>query len=400
MARSASFLEPTRCDGGAGSSSERQSLERPQPAGGPEAADSQGVATGSHDFAKYHGKRHSLRRPGAQTATCRTVCRAKARPGERVMPTRRIRAVALRGWQTEFGSGPAAVRQDGFATRPEAAAWGDGMVQAARISTFRIGRRQVLATGAEALRRWSIEQGTLPAAEGGTHVAPLARLAALAEDPACLLPMAALTPAELARLRLRRQAALGSAAAVLAEQAALAAAFSALCELYLQECGNPLGLTAPDGCYLLPMATRDAIVARATQEDPQLGLALELLFATAARPEELAACRRGDLDMARRCLLLPGRAVGLPNSLAGRLPAANPPDAPLLAGPWPGQVPAWLAALPRMLPRCSLELPLTAETLRFTALVARLQAGCHLDEALILAGAAPAAALELPIPWS
>ena len=151
------------------------------------------------------------------------------------------------------------------------------MARAVRLSSFRIGRRHVLATGAEALCRWAIEQGTLPAAEGGTHVAPLVRLAALAEDPACMLPMAALVPAELTRLRLRRHAALGSAAAVLAEQAALAAAFSALCELYMQDCGNPLGPAAPDGCYLLAEATRDAIAARGAQDDPYLGLALELL---------------------------------------------------------------------------------------------------------------------------
>ena len=311
----------------------------------------------------------------------------------------RIRAIAPDRWEAELGSGPAALRRDGFASRPEAAAWGDGMARAIRLSSFRIGRRQVLATGAEALCRWAIEQGTLPAAEGGTHVAPLVRLAALAEDPACMLPMAALVPAELTRLRLRRHAALGSAAAVLAEQAALAAAFSALCELYMQDCGNPLGPAAPDGCYLLAEATRDAIAARGAQDDPYLGLALELLFATAATPEELAACRQGAFNMARRCLALPGRTVVLPVPLARRLPSANPADAPLLAGLQPEQVLAWLAALPRMLPRHGLTPPLTADTLRFSALVARLQTGCHLDEALILAGAAPVTASDPLVPW-
>lgn len=310
----------------------------------------------------------------------------------------RIRATPLRGWEAEFGSGAAALRQDGFATRPEAVAWGDGMAQAARLSTFRIGRRQVLATGAEALRRWSVEQGILPLAEGGTHVAPLARLSALAEDPACLLPMAALVPAELARLRLRRQAALGVAAIALAEQAALAAAFSALCELYLREHGNPFASPAPDGCTLLAATARDAILACGAQEEAGLGLALGLIFATAARPEELAACRQGDFDPGRRCLVLPGRVVTLPPSLVRHLPANGPAEAPLLPGLQPEQVPAWLAALPQRLPRCSLAPPLTVDTLRFSALVVRLQAGCHLDEALILAGAAPAAG-HLPVPW-
>ena len=154
------------------------------------------------------------------------------------------------GWMVRLGSGAAGFGRDGFADAAAAEAWAAMAAAAIAPSTIRIGPRRILATMAEALRRWAIDQGTLPEAEGGTHLAPLRRLADLMEDPLCALPLAAVTPADLVALRRRRAVALASPGAMLVEQAALAAAIDALRDLHLPRLSSPFLVPAADGLFL------------------------------------------------------------------------------------------------------------------------------------------------------
>jgi hypothetical protein len=155
------------------------------------------------------------------------------------------------GWMVRLGNGPAACARGGFASAAAASGWAAMVTEAARRSAIRIGPRRIPGTLAEALRRWAIDQGTLPEAEGGTHLAPLRRFEPLLSDPACAWPLAALRPDDLVALRARRRAALGEAA-MLVEQAALVAAVDALRDLYLSHLENPFCAVADDGVFLTP----------------------------------------------------------------------------------------------------------------------------------------------------
>ncbi|WP_043339999.1 hypothetical protein [Belnapia moabensis] len=279
-----------------------------------------------------------------------------------------------------------------------------------RASTVRVGAKRLVATGAEALRRWAIDQGTLPRAEGGTQLAPIVRLGGLLEDPACALPLAALSPGELAALRQRRQAA-GPAAAVLAEQASLASAIQTFCEFFQLALPHPFAAVAPDAWSILGQERYAQLRGLARRVDPTLELALELLWATAAEPAELAACLQQDIDRASRSLLLPGRQVALSPALFRRLPQGGPTGARLLPGLAAGRLEAWLAepsagsggTVRRAADR---SLAIAPQALRLGALVARLQAGSHLDEILPLIpydwdpGRPRPALVDLPPHWS
>lgn len=244
--------------------------------------------------------------------------------------------------------------------------------RAEAASSFRIGRKRVVATLAGTLGRWAVQQGILPRAEGGTQCPPATRLAGLLADPAAELPLSALTPAVLAALRERRRDALGSPDAVLVEQAALAAAVTELCTLRGLRWPHPLATPAADGMALL---TPDAL-ADARRDAGEEASALDLALATGARLDELEALARG--ACLSGWLALPGRRVVLPPDLAARLAAR------------PG---AGLAALLR-------RLGLTEPALRLTALAGRLAAGSHLDEVFLLAGCGAAPEQPGPlVPW-
>lgn len=152
------------------------------------------------------------------------------------------------GWMVRLGSGPAAFSRGGFASVAAADHWAEQAAEAARRSAIRIGPRRIPGTLAEALRRWCIDQGTLPEAEGGTHLAPVRRFESLLQDIACAWPLAILSPEDLSALRARRRP-LG-VAAMLVEQAALAAAVDALRELHLPQLDNPFHAPADDGVFL------------------------------------------------------------------------------------------------------------------------------------------------------
>lgn len=252
----------------------------------------------------------------------------------------------------------------------------------------RVGAKRLVATGAEALRRWAIDQGTLPRAEGGTQLAPIVRLGGLLDDPACALPLAALSPAELAALRQRRQA-VGPAAAVLAEQASLASAIQTFCEFFQLVLPHPFAAVAPDAWSILSRERYAQLRGLARRVDPALELALELLWVTAAEPAELAACQQQDVDRASRALLLPGRQVALSPALFRRLPQSGLAGASLVPGLAEGRLEAWLAepsaggggTARRPADRNPAMAP---QALRLGGLVARLQAGSHLDEILPL----------------
>ena len=240
------------------------------------------------------------------------------------------------------------------------------------MSSFRVGRRRVVATLAETLGRWAVQQGTLPLAEGGTQRSPTVRLAGLLADPAAALPLSALDPDALVALRRRRLEALASADAMLVEQAAIAAAVTELCDLHRLPWPHPLAAAASDGVVLILPEQIGAIRRMVPGTEPALDLAL----ATGARVAELEELALW--DAASAALMLPGRRIALPPDLAERL------------GPRPG---AGLAALLR-------GLGMAEPALRLTALAQRLGAGSHLDEAFRLAGCCSAAEHAGPlVPW-
>lgn len=284
------------------------------------------------------------------------------------------------GWMVEIGKGAAAFGRGGFADARAATAWAEMAAQCVKPSTIRLGPRRLLATMAEALRRWAVDQGTLPEAEGGTHLAPVTRLAELMADPACALPLAALQPEDLALLRARRRAVLGSEAAMLLEQAALAAAIDALRDLYLPDLPNPFLQPAPDGLALLEEADCARLLLLLPDSEPGLTRAVALLLTTGAAPARLfsatlSRCFLPDHDG----LCFGGLSRPWPAGLAR---PKGPPDAPLL-----GTCDA--AVLARELGRLSHRLggaPLTIGALWLTGLTLALRDGCHFDEAMILAG--------------
>lgn len=294
----------------------------------------------------------------------------------------RVRPAPNGSWQAEVGSSPALVRRDGFPDRGAAEAWAMTAEGAIRASTVRIGSKRFLGTPAEALCRWAIDHGTLLQDEGGSGIAPRTRLAPLAADPICAIPLAALVPDDLVLLRRHRLAALGCAATLLVEQAALAAAIETFCEFFLPALGTPFAEGAADGICLLDAATMARVAAEAERLPPALGLALRLVLATGIAPEELAAARL--VEVPAPALALPGRTLPLNAVLARRLPpraqvggALLPPSLP------PAEIAEAVAALGRRLGRPGL----TVEALRGSAFAAQLRAGAHLDEVLGLAGA-------------
>ncbi|MFZ6765336.1 hypothetical protein [Pseudoroseomonas sp. WGS1072] len=300
-------------------------------------------------------------------------------------------------WQVCIGRGAAALHRAPFQDRAAAEAW-EGMASAAlRRCTIRIGSKRFLGTAAEALRRWAIDQGTLPRAEGGTQIAPLHRLAGLLAEPECALPLAALGPADLQALRARRRVALGGAAPMLAEQAALGAALAQFCDFHLPGLDSPLLGLAPDGLGLLSPVDCGRAIAWAQREGRDLGLLVGLVLTTGAAAADLLACRLGDLDPQTGLLRLPGGGRIL--LAAADRPAEGAATAPLLSG-LPAE-PALLRPVLAELARC-LECPgleyrgleyrglesrgLDWPAMQLTGLVEALRGGLHPDEILPLLG--------------
>lgn len=292
------------------------------------------------------------------------------------------------GWQVRIGRGAAALRSGAFPDRAAAEAWGQAASAAVRASTIRIGSKRFLGTAAEALQRWAIAQGTLPRQEGGTQVAPVRRLAALMADPACALPLAALRAPTLQQLRARRAAALRDSGALLAEQAALAAALEEFRGFHLPALPNPLHDPADDGLYLLEEADCARFIAWAGRHCGDFGRLLGLVLSTGADPAALIAASEADPDLNRaaRRLRLPGGAILTAD------PAWMPPQAraggplfPALAGP--GALAARMAALSHWTGSHWAGVAPRLETLRLTGLVQALKDGRHPDELLPLLAA-------------
>lgn len=288
-------------------------------------------------------------------------------------------------WQVTIGQGSAAFERDALADRATAEDWAAQATQAARLCMVRIGSKRFLGTAAEALRRWAIDQGTLPRSEGGTQIAPLLRLTPLLEDPACSWPLSVLTAADLAALRARRQAVLGEVAPMLAEQAALFAALESFREFHLPALDDPFAEVAPDGLCILDEASCAQAIAWATQMDETLGLVVGLMLTTAAPAAELLACCQAQADHRGGRLHLPnGMVLTPPRGLMP--PLCGAAEAPLLPGL---DSLASLADAVREIGR-RLDRPgLTPDALRLTALAGALCQGQHLDEVLSLAGARP-----------
>ncbi|MCQ4159933.1 hypothetical protein NON00_08320 [Roseomonas sp. GC11] len=285
-------------------------------------------------------------------------------------------------WQVAVGQGPMSFQRDAFPDRAAAEDWAAMATLAARMCMIRIGTKRFLGTAAEALRRWAIDQGTLPRSEGGTQVAPLQRLEALMADPDCALPLAALQPSDLAALRARRLEALGSHAAMLAEQAALAAALEHFREFHIPSLDDPFAELAPDGLCVLDDAACAQAIARAGQIHESLGTLVALMLTTAAPLPALLQCCNAQADARAGLLHLPGGpAVPVPSELLP--PPSALPTAPLLPGLEAAAARRGLEAVAAYLDKPGLD----PDALRLTALTQVLNQGQHLDEMLVLAGA-------------
>ncbi|MXP65572.1 hypothetical protein E0493_19675 [Roseomonas sp. M0104] len=295
----------------------------------------------------------------------------------------RVRPGQDGGWQVLVGQGATGFGRDGFPDRAAAEDWAGRAGLAARQCTIRISSKRFLGTAGEALRRWAIDQGTLPRAEGGTQVAPLQRLMPLLEEPDCALPLAVLSPEDLAALRGRRRAALPSPGAALAEQAALAAALEQFRDFHLPALDDPFGEIAPDGFCVLDEASCAQAIGWAGQMSEAWGRLVALVLTTGAPVAALLAACCGHADIRAGRLHLPGGPVLTPPADLLPDPAASP-EAPLLPGlREAGVVAAGMRELGSRLRRPGLQ----ADALQLTALVAALNQGQHLDEILVLAGA-------------
>jgi len=289
-------------------------------------------------------------------------------------------------WQAVLGQGAAAFGRDGFASRAAAEEWGRHAAAAIRPSTVRIGSKRFLGTAAEALRRWAIDQGTLPRAEGGTQVAPVRRLAPFISDPDCALPLAALTPTDLAALRARRHALQGGAA-MLAEQAALAAALAQFREFHLPAWESPLAEEAPDGLCVLEEADCGQAIACAGQMGESWERLVGLVLTTGLSVPVLLGCRQGQANAGTGRLHLPCGLVLTPPPEWLPGPGGDPAG-PLLPGlGGPVAIAAGIAGIGLRLGRPGL----CPEALHLTGMAHLLGRGLHLDEILPLAaaGAAP-----------
>ncbi|MDJ0390372.1 hypothetical protein QMO56_19855 [Roseomonas sp. E05] len=285
------------------------------------------------------------------------------------------------------GQGALGFSRDAFPDRAAAEDWAARACLAARQCTIRIGSKRFLGTAAEALRRWAIDQGTLPRAEGGTQVAPLQRLAPLLEDPDCALPLAVLLPDDLAALRRRRLTALQSPAAMLAEQAALAAALEQFRDFHLPALDDPFTEIAPDGLCVLDEPSCAQAIGWAGQKSEAWGRLVALVLTTGAPIPALCATCCGHADARSGRLHLPGGLVLTPPPDLFPDPG-NPPEAPLLPGlQEAGTVEEGMREIGNRLQRPGLR----PEALQLTALVGALNQGQHLDEILLLAGVTEAA---------
>jgi hypothetical protein len=273
----------------------------------------------------------------------------------------------------EIGKGTAAFGRGGFADAAAAAAWGEMAAGCVKPSTIRLGPRRILGTMAEALRRWAIDQGTLPMAEGGTHLAPVQRLSDVMADPACTLPLAALDPDDLSALRARRLAALSGEAAMLAEQAALAAAIDALRDLHLPQLRNPFRQPAPDGVTLLHDDDRADLLLLCSRGDTAPHRAAALLLTTGIAPALLLSGRYPRREVAGAWLPPLAQQLLWPAPPHNRLRNDTLDQAGLAAG---------IAQLGAGLGLGHVEV----QALWLTGLVTVMRDGLHLDEALVLAG--------------
>jgi hypothetical protein len=279
------------------------------------------------------------------------------------------------GWSITLGKGPTAFGRDGFPTAEAASDWAEMAAASLKTSTIRIGPKRIIGTGAEALRRWAIDQGTLPRAEGGTHLAPLTRLQPMMADPACALPLAALAPEDLAGLRARRHAALGSESAMLVEQAALAVAIDELMSLYLPSLQQPFHRPAPDGLSIPEDADCAGLLSRCLAQDAELGRAVGLILTTGIAPPVLLASRTDEWHPRTQRLHAQGLELAWPGGLAT---PSGAPATRLFGG-------LSVASLAAALLGTDGEGP-SLSGLWLAGLRVALRDGRHLDEALALAG--------------
>ncbi len=274
-------------------------------------------------------------------------------------------------WRVEIGKGPASFHRDGFANLDDAQSWAADVIAAAKPSTIRVGHKRIAATGAEALRRWAIDQGTLPSSEGGTHRPPIDSLATLLADPANALPLFALTPADLAAQRARRSEALGDDDILMVEQAALSLAIDDLSALYLPALQNPFSRPAPDGIFLPDDAQCASLLAEAGRQDADLHCAVALILTVGVSPTLLVGGRLRQRDGR---LLWDGGSATWPEGLA--LPPGRTAPLP----------PGWtLQRLTRDLARIGGSVT-TIRNLWLKGLALAMRDGRHLDEAFALLG--------------
>jgi hypothetical protein len=248
--------------------------------------------------------------------------------------------------------------------------------------TIRIGTKRFLGTAAEALQRWAIDQGTLPRSEGGTQVAPVSRLAALAAEAVCHWPLALLQAEDLATLRWNRFQALGGTAFMLVEQAALAVAVDQFRDFHLPALDDPFIEAAPDGISLLDETACQLLHAQAAVMGGAWPRLVGLLLCCGVSLAELSTICCGQADReSGRLHLQGGRVVTAPSTW---LPSSQEDATSLLLAELSDAAAhaAGFAALGQRLNHHRLK----AETLQLTALVAAFMEGRHLDEVLQTAG--------------